>query len=273
MSKNFEEEYKKQMAVQAPDLWSRIETNLKEKTGTVEVEENKKKITRIYRKKYAVAACLGMLILAGGAFSIIKGNVGRQSNETMSDMAAAEWSQTDDSVTMTDETANAPLNGAAGEVAVPEDGYDGMYRQGANESERSFYLEDCLPGEDMEDAASDTDSDAGNGEDVAAAANEKNSMEVSEKGEERTSEEETLICQALVMITDIENTGEEIIFFGEVLPSVYSALEPGQIISFCVADLDIARPELGNTYDVTLKSIQEKEQTAVPYIAIQLEQK
>ena len=292
MSRNFENEYREFLNDEVPDLWSRIEGNLKEKELVSDVENTdiitmqkakEKKITSIYMKKYAVAACLCLVILVGGVVAVYKGKTPGRKLEMMATNQVA-----------TDEAWDWEME----EDAAPMDEMMDDVELGAPGMEDSEMMESEMESEELSEESS---FDAGaeqmalREENVEANKNQINSQEFSEDAtpelnnkvqldaeeteqvSEEASEEavESMVgsVQAVVKITSIENTGEETLYYAQVLPSVYSALEPGTEIVICIGDFVVSELKIGEDYTVYLEQPMETELTesGVLYMLKQVE--
>lgn len=266
MSRNFKDEYKNMMAEEVPDLWNRIELNLKDKYVTANPspsrvttqKEKSKTNASIYRMKYAVAACLCLVILLGGAMSLSRKSAETKSNDMTSDMVMIEEPEFEDSVDITNQTDTIPeerfeageMDGADLEEAY-EETEDGAQVNG-NDTELLEENLDMNPSDSKQDSGADLQSDAGQLQSTESA-NVGTKAESKEGSNTEVNEQDGVKCQAVLRITSIENTGEEILYYGEVMPSVYSVLQPGEVIAFCIGDMDISEPEMDKTYKVTLE--------------------
>ena len=276
MSRNFEDEYKNMMADEVPDLWSRIEGNLKEKNGVSEnskpeqqmpetqipeltkvSKEKEKKLTKIYIKKYAVAACLCLVIVVGGAITIFKGNAGKSSDAT------AEMEMTNeiacDSVEMTEDAAETT------ESAVDQAGMetDDAAEEAVKESVKESVAEDALRA-----PQSNLNANKSEGADTThadSASGDQTAEEPAESGAQAL-ECENINYQAVVRITSVENTGEEILYYAEVLPSVYSVFEPESVLIFCIGDMEITEPEIGKSYKISVDESLKEESSQNVYM-------
>lgn len=254
MSRSFENEYRNMIVEDVPDLWSRIEGNLKAKNIPLEEEKpeqtnrpkgKSKKITKIYTKKFVVAACLCIVIVVGGAATILDKHAGKHKNFATADM----------------EIATAPEMNASL--------YDNSDRNSNEGSIGEKYSEAST--EVIEDGTTDVGEDVMNSQQAKSTLGQKSEENSPESGAE-TLESETVNYQAVVKIISIENTGEEILYYGEVLPSVYSIFEPGQTITFCIGDRDMVEPEVGRSYRVRVESLTEETGTEIIYMLKELEQ-
>lgn len=266
MSRNFKDEYKNMMAEEVPDLWNRIELNLKDKYVTANPspsrvttqKEKSKTNASIYRMKYAVAACLCLVILLGGAMSLSRKSAETKSNDMTSDMVMIEEPEFEDSVDITNQTDTIPeerfeageMDGADLEEAY-EETEDGAQVNGTDTELLEENL-DMNPSDSKQDSGADLQSDAGQLQSTESA-NVGTQAESKEGSNTEVDEQDGVKCQAVLRITSIENTGEEILYYGEVMPSVYSVLQPGEVIAFCIGDMDISEPEMDKTYKVTLE--------------------
>ena len=271
MSRNFENEYRNFLADDVPDLWSRIEGNLKEKEPvsvstktelkTIQKAKNKK-ITRIYMKKYAVAACLCLVILVGGVIAVYRGKVHGLNNAMVAtDMAtsdeAMDFEMAEDVAPMEDFVADSGVeeselieSGMLLDATREESAWDdseGSILQNKNEVALNSSQMDST--ESIKDAASeeyDGESDSAESE-----------VEASESASEESLESEAISAQAVVKIISIENTGEEILYVAQVLPSVYSGFEPNTLLILCMGDMVGSEPEMGMTYKVEIEQLLE----------------
>lgn len=266
MSRNFKDEYKNMMAEEVPDLWNRIELNLKDKYVTANPspsrvttqKEKSKTNVSIYRMKYAVAACLCLVILLGGAMSLSRKSAETKSNDMTSDMVMIAEPEFEDSVDITNQTDTIPeerfeageMDGADLEEAY-EETEDGAQVNGTDTELLEENL-DMNPSDSKQDSGADLQSDAGQLQSTESA-NVGTKAESKEGSNTEVNEQDGVKCQAVLRITSIENTGEEILYYGEVMPSVYSVLQPGEVIAFCIGDMDISEPEMDKTYKVTLE--------------------
>lgn len=266
MSRNFKDEYKNMMAEEVPDLWNRIELNLKDKYVTANPspsrvttqKEKSKTNASIYRMKYAVAACLCLVILLGGAMSLSRKSAETKSNDMTSDMVMIAEPEFEDSVDITNQTDTIPeerfeageMDGADLEEAY-EETEDGAQVNGTDTELLEENL-DMNPSDSKQDSGADLQSDAGQLQSTESA-NVGTQAESKEGSNTEVNEQDGVKCQAVLRITSIENTGEEILYYGEVMPSVYSVLQPGEVIAFCIGDMDISEPEMDKTYKVTLE--------------------
>lgn len=266
MSRNFKDEYKNMMAEEVPDLWNRIELNLKDKYVTANPspsrvttqKEKSKTNASIYRMKYAVAACLCLVILLGGAMSLSRKSAETKSNDMTSDMVMIAEPEFEDSVDITNQTDTIPeerfeageMDGADLEEAY-EETEDGAQVNGTDTELLEENL-DMNPSDSKQDSGADLQSDAGQLQSTESA-NVGTKAESKEGSNTEVNEQDGVKCQAVLRITSIENTGEEILYYGEVMPSVYSVLQPGEVIAFCIGDMDISEPEMDKTYKVTLE--------------------
>ena len=266
MSRNFENEYRNFMADEVPDLWSRIEGNLKEKEPVVgdmakevatnqkqKIKEQKylnernKKIASIYVKKYAVAACLCVVILVGG-IAVYKSNVQRVNDTSrVIDMEA-----TKDSMDYDMSEGVAPME--ENEMVAPEMDDAGMDDAGMDNAEMDESA--MMESEIVFDKTYDESSLEEQLNQIMASGDEVES-EIMEETSEELSESNRANIQALVKIISIEDTGEEILYYVQVLPSVYSVFEPGTELVLCSGDLVISEPEMGVAYKVTLEQLLE----------------
>lgn len=271
MSRNFENEYRNFLADDVPDLWSRIEGNLKEKEPvsvstktelkTIQKAKNKK-ITRIYMKKYAVAACLCLVILVGGVIAVYRGKVHGLNNAMVAtDMAtsdeAMDFEMAEDVAPMEDFVADSGVeeselieSGMLLDATREESAWDdseGSILQNKNEVALNSSQMDST--ESIKDAASeeyDGESDSAESE-----------VEASESASEESLGSEAISAQAVVKIISIENTGEEILYVAQVLPSVYSGFEPNTLLILCMGDMVGSEPEMGMTYKVEIEQLLE----------------
>ena len=271
MSRNFENEYRNFCADDVPDLWSRIEGNLKEKEPvsvstktelkTIQKAKNKK-ITRIYMKKYAVAACLCLVILVGGVIAVYRGKVyGLNNAMVATDMATSDevmdFEMAEDVAPMEDFVADSGVeeselieSGMLLDATREESAWDdseGSILQNKNEVALNSSQMDST--ESIKDAASeeyDGESDSAESE-----------VEASESASEESLESEEISAQAVVKIISIENTGEEILYVAQVFPSVYSGFEPGTLLILCMGDMVGSEPEMGMTYKVEIEQLLE----------------
>lgn len=266
MSRNFKDEYKNMMAEEVPDLWNRIELNLKDKYATANPspsrvttqKEKSKTNASIYRMKYAVAACLCLVILLGGAMSLSRKSAETKSNDMTSDMVMIAEPEFEDSVDITNQTDTIPeerfeageMDGADLEEAY-EETEDGAQVNGTDTELLEENL-DMNPSDSKQDSGADLQSDAGQLQSTESA-NVGTKAESKEGSNTEVNEQDGVKCQAVLRITSIENTGEEILYYGEVMPSVYSVLQPGEVIAFCIGDMDISEPEMDKMYKVTLE--------------------
>ena len=287
MSRNFEKEYRDFMVDEVPDLWSRIEGNLKEKEivsgyTKTEIETIKKakdkKIASIYVKKYAVAACLCLVILAGGVVAVYKGKVPSRKIEMMAiDHAtenASDWDLAEDAAPMEEVMDGAEMKEAEMEETEmmesetlsdelsEKSSFDNVANQMVVREERVESNKNQTNGlETTEDATSELND------------NVQLDVEETEQVSEDASESLAGSVQAVVKITSIENTGEEILYYAQVLPSVYSEVEPGTEIVFCMGDLVVSEPKMGWDYKVCIGQPMESEltETGIIYMLKQIE--
>lgn len=276
MSRNFENEYKSFMADEVPDLWSRIEGNLKEKeivsvqTKTemkMSKKERNKKVTSIYIKKYAVAACLCLVILVGGSIAVYRSNVQRLNDSSdIMDMAssdeAMDFAATGDAMPMEEnamaevgmeETTMPEADMAESETLLDEEAEGSMSNHGTTNAVGNVVRveqgnEQMDSQENMDDVVSEQD-----GVDHRYELEAKSS----EKSTEEISDSKNMNYQAIVMITSIENTGEEILYYAQVLPSPYSVFKPGTNLVLCIGDQVVIEPEVGMNYKVAVEQLSE----------------
>ena len=271
MSRNFENEYINFCADEVPDLWSRIEGNLKEKepvsvstkteTETIQKAKNKK-ITSIYMKKYAVAACLCLVILVGGVIAVYRGKVhGLNDAMVATDMASSEdamdFEMAEDAAPVVNFVADSDMEesenmeselllDATMEGSLWDDG-EGNIMQNKTEVELNNSQMDST--ESTKDAATE--------EYDGASDSSETEAEASEDVSEENVNSQKVSAQAVVNIITIENTGEEILYFAQVLPSEYSAFEPGTLLVLCMGDMVVSEPEIGMNYKVEIEQLLE----------------
>ena len=269
MSRNFENEYINFCADEVPDLWSRIEGNLKEKepvsvstkteTETIQKAKNKK-ITSIYMKKYAVAACLCLVILVGGVIAVYRGKVhGLNDAMVATDMASSEdamdFEMAEDAAPVVNFVADSDMEesenmeselllDATMEGSLWDDG-EGNIMQNKTEVELNNSQMDST--ESTKDAATE--------EYDGASDSSETEAEASEDVSEENVNSQKVSAQAVVNIITIENTGEEILYFAQVLPSEYSAFEPGTLLVLCMGDMVVSEPEIGMNYKVEIEQL------------------
>ena len=295
MSRNFENEYRNFMADEVPDLWSRIEGNLKEKEPvagyiTKEVATNQKekrkkqeftnernkKVTSIYVKKYAVAACLCVVILVGGGIAVYKSNVQRFNDtsrvidlgvtkeamdcEMSEDVAPMEESDMAEPEMETPEKEEAGLNDAEMDESAmveSETVFDEVYDESSLNEQLNQIIanrDDVEQNKEQMDSTETTEKEELENDTSLNYKYEVESETMEETSEEFSESNKTNV-QAVVKIISIEDTGEETLYYVQVLPSVYSVFEPGTELVLCSGDMDISEPEMGVAYDVELEQL------------------
>lgn len=159
MKRDFQEEYQNYIESDMPDLWSRIEPNLKEKNRKPETgeagekeESSKKKSKVLYFIKRAVpaAACLCALIIGIGVMRISKNNA---SGEYMMESASDEPS--DAGMEYSAETEAVEEAADEEETAMWDESFDGAaMNESAAPAEAP--VQDTEESADMDEAASET---------------------------------------------------------------------------------------------------------------------
>lgn len=181
MNRDFKEEYEDYIESQTPDLWSRIEPNLKEKLldekapdekapdGSGEVSRGKRRRTSFYKAMIPVAACLCLLLAGIGAMGLHRG----AKNETAYDAGAAEAPQEyEDMEAVTEE--------AADEEAVET---EEIVEEAPKEDPKEAAEELLSDGVEAWESAADEEDSAVNGQESAAAVEEQESDAVNGRNE------------------------------------------------------------------------------------------
>lgn len=268
MSKNFEDEYRQLMTEDTPDLWDRIEAGLKDKTVTASTESKRMRqisdieshrVNRKAMRNTLAAAAIVVVILIGGA--AIRGRSKFETNSastTASDVApqAEEWDGAMDS-------------------AVPEEAY----------SEEAYSEEAYLETEEVSDAYEQAESareengsqnasqEVNYGYENPAESAEYDSADEykSAAGSEMTEEMQQLSYHLTMQITEIENTGEEILYYATVLHADEDAIEVGGTVCFYTeADASEDLPEYGCVYEAVIADMSPELSSYHPYLLLEM---
>ncbi|MBR1693393.1 MAG: hypothetical protein IJ711_11565 [Lachnospiraceae bacterium] len=302
MSKSFEEEYRQLMTDEAPDLWDRIEANLPEKTAVPaeipSIERSRDKAVRNRSlQKTAIAAGISLLVLAGGAAAFGIGS-GRGKNNSMmdaSDVAMVPDEAWDDAayVAESDEGADAMESDdvayeMAEDVLADEAASDTVTgaeenADAAQESSSEMKAQDSVAANRNETSkgAAQSSGNLSDSEkamtDAATADAAKGAEDAADDTPAQTNGASVLTAEGVLYhltlrITGRENTGEEIIYYGEVILAQEQAVSEGSTVSFCISDDAFAEPEDGQIYAVTLEDSTPGLSEEHPYILREISQ-
>lgn len=268
MSKKFDDEYKKFISDEVPDLWERIEASLPEK----DVE----KVTPIrsrrnFKMLITAAACLCVLMISGGVYRLA--DLGSKSNMTADymaeDCASAEEAVTEG--TATEEAADETSTEEAVQNEVTEEAVEKMAAIEAEAEEETQKSGAGIWNANRETASKEPFE---NGMQEEATMQDSVAMDgEAEKSESKAGTAESLeglFYDVAVMVDAIENTGEEEIYYATVISTENQLKEVDGKIMFCISESEIPALEVGKTYTLQLEDVEPQNSTAHPYVVTEV---
>lgn len=270
MSKNLEEAYKEYAQTQIPDLWDRIEAELPEKKVVKNVNRINKK-EKILRKRVwataAAAACLCLVFAGSGIYHLIgsKGedqltaidkNAGVAADEALLDDAMAELIEMEKSAATDTATTDAATSIEEQESAQTEEMREqtveeSMTEDAASAREESLQMEDAT--NDFTESNDTTlDKEAGKAEETAALESESKSYDV------------------VVTISDMENTGEEMLYYAVIVSADKRPVEVDGKVTFCISEDEVGPFEIGKTYSLRLTEREMQGTEIQPYLVTEV---
>lgn len=271
MSKDFDKEYKELMSEDLPDLWDRIEGNLSTK------ETKKAKIVKMpfaMRKNIisiAVAACVCIVIVGSGVHLLT--DPARFSNKSMAEISDEAVNAYDASDMMSEEmvagesaTEEATTDGAAEEMTAAESVMADVTESepetedmtaGESEPEEMATMrsesEEMAESESVSTEAAESEANAGR-TDYMAEDTMDSMSDTTEEAADETSGTESVYYDVTVKVVSMENSGEEMIYYGEVINSDGQLIMENNLVMFCISEDAFEPFEIGLTYSLSLEA-------------------
>lgn len=268
MSKKLDDEYKKFITEEVPDLWERIEASLPEKNVETATASETEKVTPIWNKRnfkmfITAAACLCVLVISGGVFHLAgSSSENEMAADYMAEDAVAEGTaEAEEEAPAEEAVMNEVTEEAAEEAADIETGVAEETQKAGTE----------ILNADRE-LASKEQFETGTREEAAM----QDSVTMSGEAEKSESEAETaeslngMFFDVVVMVDSIENTGEEEIYYATVISTENQLKEVDGKILFCIGDNEILAFEVGKTYSLQLEDVEPRSSTVHPYIVTEV---
>ncbi len=234
MSNSFEKEYKQQINEQLPDLWDRIESRLPEKSTTPETIQRRTTTKRKSKQKQTITMIVTLaasIMLALIAVPIVLFN-GAQSksadmySDSEYDMAeTAEATEAEVTEAMESEPEMAVSN--ASDQALGSEGID----------------EKIMKDDAVEEASATQETPQSDEVKASSVASEK-----------RMAEPNVVLYENItIQVGRIENTGEEVIYYGVVITDPANHFAPGYEIPLCIFNDEFPVMIEGKNYVVTFE--------------------
>lgn len=238
MSKKLEEAYKEYTQAQIPDLWDRIEAELPEKKAVSKKNSREKLLRKRVLATSAAAACLCLVVAGSGIYHLIAG-------KNVDEMVATEsnFGITADKI-MTEEAACDTAESVETEVSIDEN------------SEAEMTVTEKM---DTDDSMSASESQG------AQTEGARDTSEESTRTEECTQTKANSY-DVVVTISDMENTGEEMLYYGVIVSATDRLMEVDGKVTFCISEDAFEPFETGKTYSLRLTEREMQGMEIRPYL-------
>lgn len=234
MSNSFEKEYKQQINEQLPNLWDRIESRLPEKSttpetvlkGTTTKRKSKQKQTITMIVTLAASIMLALIAVPIVLFNGAQSKSADMYSDSEYDMAeTAEATEAEVTEAMESEPEMAVSN--ASDQALGSEGID----------------EKIMKEEAVEEASATQETPQSDEVKASSVASEK-----------RMAEPNVVLYENItIQVGRIENTGEEVIYYGVVITDPANHFAPGYEIPLCIFNDEFPVMIEGKNYVVTFE--------------------
>lgn len=234
MSNSFEKEYKQQINEQLPDLWDRIESRLPEKSTTPETIQRRTTTKRKSKQKQTITMIVTLaasIMIALIAVPIVLFNGAKSKSAEM-------YSDSEYDMAETAEATEAEVTEAMEsepEMAVSNASDQALGSEGIGEK--------TMKEEAVEETSATQETPLSDEVKASGVASEK-----------RMAEPNVVLYENItIKVGRIENTGEEVIYYGVVITDPANHFAPGYEIPLCIFNDEFPVMIEGKNYVVTFE--------------------